>query len=145
MKCINLILLALVLLLSCCKKEDEYVLAENLAHEDIELDNTTWVIDKTYEIPVRSTINGLLPTLYFKNGVMGVGTTCNTAFSSYETKKNALKFSSLATTYKWCTDMEIEAYFGTKIKSISSYIYNEGRLYLYIDKKLIGSFKRLDD
>lgn len=63
--------LAIGLLFFGCKKEDEYINMENLTHEDIELDNTTWVIHKSYEIPVRSTTNGRLPTLHFKDGGMG--------------------------------------------------------------------------
>lgn len=138
-----LVFLAIGLLFFGCKKEDEYINMENLTHEDIELDNTTWVIHKSYEIPVRSTTNGRLPTLHFKDGGMGVGTNCNHAFSEYQIDGNTIKFRGLFTTYKYCPDMEIEAYFGTNIRSINSYIFSEGKLYLFIDKKMIGSFKRI--
>jgi len=73
---------------------------------------------------------------------MGVGTNCNAAWSDYDSKGNSLKFKGLVSTYKYCQDMEIEAYFVSKISSISSYSYNNGKLYLYIGKRRIGSFKR---
>ena len=129
--------LAIVFLLSGCKKEHEIV------HEEIDLNNTNWAIHQTQEIPVRA--NGNLPTLHFKDGVMGVGTNCNIAFSEYESTGNTIKFRGLSTTYKYCQDMQIEDYFGTKIRSISSYIYNDGKLYLYIGERIIGSFKRLPE
>lgn len=139
LKSVNLILLALIFLISGCQKDNI------LVHENIELNNTQWVIEETNEIPIRSTDNGLLPTLIFKDGVMGIGTNCNAAWSEYKLNGNSLNFNHLASTYKYCKDMEIESYFGTKIKSISSYIYNDGKLHLYINKKRIGSFIRLED
>jgi heat shock protein HslJ len=145
MKFINLILLAFIFLLLGCEKGDNNLIEDDVDHEEIELNNTVWVIDQTNEIPVRTTSTGRIPTLHFKDNVMGVGTNCNIAFSDYELKGNTIKFGGLATTYIYCTDMEIEAYFGTKIKSISSYIHNNGKLYLFIGKKQIGSFNRLDE
>lgn len=145
MKFTNLILLTFVFLLIGCEKGGNNFIEDVLDHEEIELNNTEWVIDQTNEIPVRTTAKGLIPTLHFKDNVMGVGTNCNIAFSDYEMKGNTIKFRGLATTYKYCTDMEIEAYFGAKIKSISSYIHNNGKLYLFKGDKMIGSFKRLED
>jgi heat shock protein HslJ len=145
MKSINLILLTIVFLPLGCEKGGNNFIEDVVDHEEIELNNTEWVIDQTNEIPVRTTAKGLIPTLHFKDNVMGVGTNCNIASSNYELKGNTIKFRGLATTYKYCTDMEIEAYFGTKIKSISSYIHNNGKLYLFIGKERIGSFKRIED
>ena len=138
-KSASLIFLALVFLISGCQKDDI------LVHEDIELNNTKWVIEKANEIPIRSTDNGLFPTLSFKDGFMKIETNCNTLWSEHKSNGNSLNFNSLTSTYMYCEDSEIESYFNTKIKSISSYVYNDGKLHLYIGKKRIGSFTRLED
>jgi len=119
MKSINLIFLIFVFLQISCEKGNKYLTDVYVNHEEIELNNTVWVINQTNEIPGKNTTKGLIPTLHFKDGVMSVGTNSNIAFSDYKLKGNKIEFDGLTTTYKYCNDMKIESYFGIKINSIS--------------------------
>lgn len=138
-KSINLILLILVFLISGCKKGEE-----QLVHEDIELNNTKWIIHESDEIPIKTTGKGLQPTLYFFDKTITVITDCNILTFSYESNGNLLKANLTFTTYLACIG-EMERYFHANMSKVSSYIYNNGMLHLFIGKQRIGSFKQIKD
>jgi heat shock protein HslJ len=84
------------------------------------------------------------PALIFGNENVDIITNCNFLSTEYKLNGTSVQFGSAYSTYKYCQDMKMEAYFHSNLKRISSLKYSEGILYLYIGNKMIGSFKRIE-
>lgn len=133
------LLLLFVVLLSGCKKENDN-------HESIDLANTRWAINESKEIPLSKDKNSRLPIILFGENDFRITTDCNGINGLIKISNKELLFKDYQSSLIHCEGKgEMEIYLMQNLRNISSYKYSEGILYLYIGKKMMGSFKRIEN
>lgn len=141
MKSIHLFLLALVFLFLGCKKESDAII-----REPIDLKNTKWSINESKEIPRNKEKNNQMPIIWFGEEYFSVTSGCNIITGLFKISDKTIEFKDYSTTLANCEGyLAMEGYLMNNLRKITSYKSSEGILYLYIGKKLFGSFKRIDD
>lgn len=149
MKRISFLLLMSIVLFSCkTKKEVVNASANQETNEESvnERLHDIWALQSIANTQFETLDTEKRPTMELNltdlkaSGFLG----CNNFGATLKVEGSAISFGNMFSTKKLCNNMELENLYSAKLQEVNKYELKGLNLYLYKDKELLLSFKKVD-